>query len=351
MEDVKNKCIFLAGSVGIIAAIYFGIKYVFPLFAPFVLAFFVAVIIEKWVKRLSRFFKGSRMAAATLIMVLITAVIGAIVFGIGFFAIKELRNLLGNFKYYQEMYDGQIRTLCERIDAFLGIREYAIYDVVGKYAYQLMGQVELGSSFSMAAKWAAKMVITIGGFFIMLISVVFISRDLYIYRKIKSDSQFSKELSLFWISLVRLGNVYFKTQLVIICCTSIVCTLGLFIIHNPYAIVIGIAIGILDALPLFGTGTVLIPWAIWMALQGKIFAAAMLATIFAITYLIREILESKLMGDKLDVPPVTMMAAIYVGLLIFGFWGFVLGPVAYSLFRAGTQVLKSYLKSGKIPTK
>ena len=71
-----------------------------------------------------------------------------------------------------------------------------------------------------------------------------------------------------------------------------ICIAGLLLIHNPYAVVIGILIGLVDALPFFGTGTVLIPWAVILLLFRNYYAGAVLLSVYVMTYFVREIMES-----------------------------------------------------------
>ena len=61
--------------------------------------------------------------------------------------------------------------------------------------------------------------------------------------------------------------------------------------------------------------------------------AAVYAVIYTITNLTRELLEPKLVGDKLGMPPLAVIVSVYIGLGIFGLWGFALGPISYILIR------------------
>ena len=64
------------------------------------------------------------------------------------------------------------------------------------------------------------------------------------------------------VGLRNLINVYFRVQLIIMSINIVVCSTAFLMIGNPYAILLGVLTGIIDALPIFGTGTVLIPWAV-----------------------------------------------------------------------------------------
>ena len=159
---------------------------------------------------------------------------------------------------------------------------------------------------------------------------------------------FASEVKVITDKLNSLAKIYFKVQMLIMLSTAIICVIGFLLIRNPYAIVLGIILGLLDALPMFGTGTVLIPWCIILLVAGHFFSAAVLFTVYIITYLLREFMESKFMGDRLGIAPFTMMVIIYMGLVLYGILGFILGPVSYVIIKTIILYLKSQLERGKL---
>lgn len=102
---------------------------------------------------------------------------------------------------------------------------------------------------------------------------------------------------------------------------------------NSYYILAGVGIGILDALPVFGTGTVLIPWAVLCFLRGQWGRGLMVFGIYLICYFLREILEARLMASKVGLTPLETLASMYVGLQILGIFGFLLGPLGLLLVK------------------
>lgn len=107
---------------------------------------------------------------------------------------------------------------------------------------------------------------------------------------------------------------------------------------NPYYIMAGMLIGILDALPIFGTGTVLIPWSVLRLLVGDWGQAVLLAGLYLVCYLVRQILEAKMMGGQVGLSPLETLASVYVGLELFGFFGFILGPLGLLLIEDMVEV-------------
>src|SRR5690606_32935330 len=104
--------------------------------------------------------------------------------------------------------------------------------------------------------------------------------------------------------------------------------------RKEYSLVLGIFKAILDALPIIGSGMILIPWSIIMLINGNIFAAAILITVYLLCQIIREIVEPKLIGNRIGIRPLYTLMSMYVGLKLFGIAGFILGPVGLIIIIA-----------------
>jgi predicted PurR-regulated permease PerM len=119
--------------------------------------------------------------------------------------------------------------------------------------------------------------------------------------------------------------------MIIILIIIALCMAGLWILGNPYFLVLGIVIGLLDALPFIGTGTVLVPIAVYLLFQSELKRAAGYLFLFLLTYFAREFLEPRLIGEKLGIYPIVMVIVVYAGLYLYGVTGVVLGPVSLLL--------------------
>ena len=84
---------------------------------------------------------------------------------------------------------------------------------------------------------------------------------------------------------------------------------------------------IVDALPVLGTGTVLIPWAIYHLLLGTFPRGIALLALYAIILLVRSLMEPKVMAAQAGLPPLSALLAMYLGYCLFGIWGMLLLPV------------------------
>lgn len=76
--------------------------------------------------------------------------------------------------------------------------------------------------------------------------------------------------------------------------------------------------------------------------------AVILVVLYIVTYFVREIMESKCMGDRMGIAPFTMLAVIYIGILVYGVTGFILGPISYCIIKALVLYLKSILEHDKL---
>ena len=112
---------------------------------------------------------------------------------------------------------------------------------------------------------------------------------------------------------------------------ALICGAGLILLKNPYAILVAVIIAFMDALPLIGSGTILIPWAVTYLLSGEYYKAVVIIILYAFCALIREILEARLMGSKLGVNEFYILMATFVGMTLFGLWGIILGPLGLVL--------------------
>lgn len=104
------------------------------------------------------------------------------------------------------------------------------------------------------------------------------------------------------------------------------CTVGYWLLHIPGAGLWAVLTGMVDALPVFGTGTIFVPWLILVFCQKDYTFFVWLLLLYGITWLTRELLEPKLLGDGLGLLPVCFLISVIVGLKLFGAVGLFTGP-------------------------
>ena len=133
------------------------------------------------------------------------------------------------------------------------------------------------------------------------------------------------------------GVAYLKTQFIIMLLVAIVCTVGFWFVKREYALLLGIGVAVLDAFPVLGSGMILVPWAVVCLLKGSYVQVAILIAMFLLCMLVREGLEPKLLGNRIGIPPLYTLMAVYVGVELFGLWGVILGPFGVVIIRAVSE--------------
>ena len=146
---------------------------------------------------------------------------------------------------------------------------------------------------------------------------------------------------------------YFKAQFKIMAVIGVILFIGMLILRVRFAILVAILVAFLDMLPFLGTGTVLIPWAVFKLVSGDIRYALGLVILYLTTQLVRRIIEPKLVGDSIGMNPLVTLIFMYIGYRIGGVIGMILavpvGAIVLNFYKAGTfdGVLNGLKEAGR----
>lgn len=337
MGDVRsNKQKKILRFSGITIGVYLTFRYLLPVVIPFLLAAMLAVFLRRPYLWLCRKAKLPKTVAATVVTVALTAIIATVCFFLVREVIYQAGNLIEHIPGYAERANEWMRDICEECEKTLKLEDGEVFDWLN--AQWNSGLEQIGSQLmsglvdnSVAlVNWTVKLGT---GLIVVFLATVLMLMAWEKMGKAAAASPFRDEIFTLKDRLIHAGTAYIKSQLIIMTLTAIVCCVGLALMGNPYSILVGVGIGLLDALPLFGTGTVFIPWIIIEIVRGEILRAVILAVIYLICYLIREILETKIMGNSMGLGHLETLAAIYIGLKLFGIPGVVLGPFGVITIR------------------
>ncbi|SHO53007.1 AI-2E family transporter [Anaerocolumna xylanovorans] len=330
----NNKVKMLGVVMLTVFGVYIGLEYMLPLFAPFIIAYLIAAALSPVVKFLNRTTRLPKLLGAIISLSLLIAVIGFILYNLGDMLLNQVVALLKNFPIYLSVLTGYIDKLCEGCDKCLGIKLgtvqnfiYTNFDGVLVIIKNKIMPVITTRSINLLIG----MLGFIGILLIMLVSILLLIKDDEQYREGVRNSVFYKDIHLVTSKLSGMGIAYLKTQGIMLLLISLICTVSMFLIHNKYALLVGIGIGVVDAFPILGSGMILIPWAVINLFQKDIYSAAILFTAYVGCQLLRQTVEPKLFGNRIGIKPVYTMMAMYVGVKLFGFFGFLLGPVGLVL--------------------
>lgn len=134
-------------------------------------------------------------------------------------------------------------------------------------------------------------------------------------------------------SLLATMGKWLRAQCLLLLITFFQLLAGFLLMRQPYALLLSALIAFIDALPVFGTGTVLLPWAALCCLVGNFPKGIALTALYFLIWLVRSIMEPKLMAKSAGLPPLPALMAMYVGFCAAGVAGMILGPILLLLIK------------------
>ena len=133
-------------------------------------------------------------------------------------------------------------------------------------------------------------------------------------------------------SLFTFGR-YMRANLIILIMTTVELTVGFLIIGVRYALLIAVVTALIDILPVFGSGAVLIPYAVISFVRGDFALGIKLVVLYAVVSFVRQISEPRIMGKSLGVHPLLSLMAVYIGYRFFGVIGMVFMPLLIVMIK------------------
>lgn len=329
--ETGNKIVKL---LVVTAAVYFGMKFLFPIVLPFLIAFVIARVLFPLAKRLEQKTFLNRAGARAAAYVLFLAGVGLAAAGIIYLCYWMGSSCLVHVDGFMEQADRMYDACCEKIQDISG---YGMDEIKSTLTRGKEGLTDSAIGYSKNAGWymagfLAKIFVSFIAAYIMLNDYEGLIRGLHKTQAGKSAMQMLHDMKT-------ASGAYLKAQLMIMGIVTAVCVLGLFVLGNPYALWAGIGIGICDALPFIGTGTIFVPWALIEILLGGYRNAAGYLVIYILCSFIRQLLEPKLVGHKLGVPPLAVLMSIYIGVQVYGGAGVLLGPLSAFLIVQGYRAV------------
>ena len=136
-----------------------------------------------------------------------------------------------------------------------------------------------------------------------------------------------------WLEkLQRLGG-WLRAQLKLMGITFLILNVGLLVLRVRYPLLAALVITVVDALPVFGTGTILIPWALVLFLRGQTKTGVGLVVLYGAAALSRQALEPRLVGKQVGLNPVLTLLALYTGYRLLGVGGMIVFPITAMLLK------------------
>ncbi len=320
--------------------LYIFINYIGGLFLPFIIGYILCIILYPLFKILNNRYKIPKPISSILC---ISALVFLVIFlGVGIVGqiVKEAKEFAKDLPYYIESIkltfdeinnkaQDLIKILPDGLErTFINFLENSS-SIIG----ELLGNGLKNTSIKVIRKTPNALMITI----ISIISCYLMLIDKENMQKFIIRQLPKKYADKFSIVKTGIGDAvfgYIRAQAIIMCLIATICFIGLLILKAPYALFIAVIIGIVDALPVFGSGFILWPWALYNVITKNYGLAIGLIIMYVVILLTRQFVEPKILGKQIGIHPLATLMSIYVGLQVFGVFGFIIGPIIMVIIKA-----------------
>lgn len=344
LDIIMELLVILAGALLLIFVLPKAIVFLWPFVAGWVISMMAHPVIEYLEKKVKL---PKKFGSAILIAAVITGIIVVLYFAVRGIALQVIGFIQDAPDIRHEiMRQGMIFQ--KKIEQFLSILPPSF----GKQFDQWSGSI--GDLFKKAASSAgdygvahaggvAKGVTSgLLGLVVMLFAAYMFSleREKLIAWYEKCIPGFVKhKINVFMKNSVGVLVSYCLAQLKIMVVIIAILWIGFFIAGIGHSFIYSVLVGIVDIFPILGTGTVIIPWAIFKLITGDIKTAVILLIIYAICLVLKQVLQPKMMGDSMGISALTTIFLIYVGLKFGGLGGMllalILGMFVINLYQLG----------------
>lgn len=324
-------------------------RYLLPLIFPFLLAYMLIRLLYPVMNYFHDRLKFPRFLSHYGILFVFLTGIAGILLVIIWKLIAQLRLLFVNFPVYRQILSNtlskQTERFCHCIDYYFNLENGTVLNFCEKQ----LQQFEKNSEELLTSQAGKTLLDCISGSFhflavlaIIIISMLILVKEIDPLHKAYRNSSVFQPVHFVLSRLKEGGLTYLKAEGIILIINWLVCSFGLFLIHNPYFFLIGMGIAIFDAFPVLGSGMIFVPWSLYEFLSHDYYPASILITAYLITLFIREFLEAKLIGKGLGFNPFLMIISIFIGIELFGVTGIFLGPLALVLIQGIIRLDNQY---------
>lgn len=190
---------------------------------------------------------------------------------------------------------------------------------------------------------------------ITILSLYFICTDkIYIldFAEYHMPKNWVKKVGKHIREITQCLGAYLKAELTLVFVSFIISLTGFYIfmfagLNVKYPLLIALVTAFIDALPILGSGTVMVPWAIISALDGDINLGIGIVILWIIMCVVRQFLEPKVVSSKLGIHPIFTLIAMYTGFKLIGVIGMLVGPIVLIIIKS---IFSSLIEQGIVKT-
>ena len=333
--------------LGLCLVIFLGPR-LLRFFMPFVVGWILALLANPLVRFLERRVKLVRRHGSMLIIIAALAIVISLFYGAGLLVYREMGSFLADAP---EIYQS---VIAEIEDALQNGRKLAEYFPQNLQPPLLAFSDNLDGLFGKLVSRAAEPTVQIAGHVAksiphLLVNMVITILSSYLFLADRESIMLwlKGHLPAFIFRYIEymkrdakgvIGG-YFLAQFRIMCVVALILAAGFLVLGVRYGVLLAFLTAILDFLPIFGTGTVLFPWAVVKLFAGEYAYATGLILLYILTQVVRQIIQPKIVGESMGLPPLMTLFLLYLGFKLRGLTGMILavpvGLVFINFYKYG----------------
>ncbi|MBR4719378.1 MAG: sporulation integral membrane protein YtvI [Lachnospiraceae bacterium] len=345
--------------IAVILICVFVLPKVIVFFMPFVIAGIIALIANPVVRFLEKRMKIVRKAGTAFVIIIVIALIVFLGYLIIAKIIDEIVSLAAEAPELWRRTEETLRSVMGVYNVYLNKMPVSVQNWLNDATNNAGSSAtawlsDLGTPIAGITSDLAQNVplVIIGIIMAILASYIFLAERDYVLNIVLKvvPEQIIRRWNIVYDTMKDAVGGYLKAQFKIMGIVYLVLLIGLIILRQDNALLVAFLIALLDFLPFFGTGTVMIPWAIIKIFQADYKLAAGLLITWGASQLVRQLIQPKLVGDSMGLDPLPTLLLLYIGFRIKGAIGLILavpiGMIVINLYKAG--VFSNFVYSIKI---
>lgn len=348
MRKYSKALVNLGVAAAILLCVVFLLPRVLVFLSPFVAGWIIALMAGPPVRFFEEKIKLKRKIGGAFVIIAVIAAVVLLLYVIGSQLAGQLAGLIGALPEMWAGMETDLEDIGDRLNVLLGRIPGDTQLKLADFTNLIEGYLgdffeNLGTPTIAAAGNLAKSLpsVFIGLIMALLSSYFFVAERQQLNEWFRSHMPASllSRYKMVRHSLVRSVGGYLKAQLKIEVWMYLLLLIGLGILQVNYFALIALVIAFLDFLPFLGTGTVLIPWAVIRFLTSDYKMTIGLLVIWGVGQLARQLIQPKIVGDSIGVPPLPTLFLLYIGYKFGGVVGMIiavpLGLLVFSLYQEG----------------
>lgn len=349
MERYKRVIyIFSVAVIGILLLFLF-LKYILGIILPFLISLLVVSLVRPVIDKICTKTRASRLFVTMFILFLVTVLIlagivlltVAVANQIGSIFEGILESLRAEDNYVTKLLDF-VAKIEEKLPMLKKVTNTSVRTLIADMITEGVKALSLTLTAKVAAVIAAlpQIMLTV---IVIFLSLFYFAKD---YDKIGEKlseilpKRVSKIAPRVKNDIIVVVTKFIKSYLLLMLITFAMLFSGFLFLGIKNSFVLALIVAVVDILPIFGVGTVLVPWAVIVLINGENALGIGLLILFGIIYIVRQYAEPKIVSAQMDVHPLIVLLAMYAGLKLAGIIGLVFAPLIAFVIKTVYQSFK-----------